>query len=352
MAAPPKGGWGKHPKRGGRETTTTNFGWCCFCPSLTGRCCLFPHPLGGAAFLHLFWWVVLLGLLLLWVMVLSPLRALGWCCLSRNQHHPKEWKEGRTTKRRVPLKGRRRDHHSTGLSSTSVNATNLNSFFKCYFFNEQHHPKGDREKITPTPRRRRKGAVPKRRGELLPPLLLLGGGAFSLSLRSPRSFGGVASLPLLWVVLPSSAFFGWRGHSPFRMKWKDIKMNSLHLSVWRWFAPPPPLLPLGWWLPYLFLLQWWFASAGWAFAPSLPCGGGSYSTPSGWAFAPSFPSAGGSPPPRFPVGSQPPSPLVGVRPPLPSSGRPALPSGGCWVWCCVAGRLGGECRGVRSVRFC
>ena len=84
-------------------------------------------------------------------------------------------------------------------------------------------------KSTATPRRRRKAAPPKKRGKFLLPLLLL---------------GGAASLRLLWVVLPSSAFFRWRGRSLYWMRWKDTKMNSLHLSVWRWFAPPPALLSL------------------------------------------------------------------------------------------------------------
>ena len=53
----------------------------------------------------------------------------------------------------------------------------------------QHHAKRDREKHPPT----------SLRGELLPPLLLSGGGAFSISLPSPSSFGGAASLRLLVV---------------------------------------------------------------------------------------------------------------------------------------------------------
>ena len=43
----------------------------------------------------------------------------------------------------------------------------------------------------------------------------LGGGAFPHSLRAPPSFGGAAFLTLLWVVLPSSASFGWRGRTLF-----------------------------------------------------------------------------------------------------------------------------------------
>ena len=59
----------------------------------------FPSLLWGC-FSPLLWWVVLLGLLLLWVVVLSLLRALGWCTPSENQHHPKEWEEGTTKRKR------------------------------------------------------------------------------------------------------------------------------------------------------------------------------------------------------------------------------------------------------------
>ena len=96
-----------------------------------------------------FCWVVLLGLLLLWVVVLSSLRPLG--CFFFNifwelappkggggrQHDLKKEEakqphpQGRKGKA-APLKGRRRDHHSTELNLTSVNLTNLNSFFWCF----------------------------------------------------------------------------------------------------------------------------------------------------------------------------------------------------------------------------
>ena len=57
---------------------------------------------------------------------------------------------------------------------------------------KQHQPKGDKGKAPP--RFGREG----RQAHATPP-----------------SFGGAASLRLHWVVLLSSAFFGWRGRSPF-----------------------------------------------------------------------------------------------------------------------------------------
>ena len=45
------------------------FGWCCCSPSPVWWCSLFPPPLGGAAFSHVFCWVVLLGLLSLLAVV-------------------------------------------------------------------------------------------------------------------------------------------------------------------------------------------------------------------------------------------------------------------------------------------
>ena len=75
--------------------------WCCCSPSPVWWCFLPSPPLGGAAFSHVFCWVVLLGLLLVLVVLLfflllfsgaafhplhwvgrrSPCLLLGWCCL-------------------------------------------------------------------------------------------------------------------------------------------------------------------------------------------------------------------------------------------------------------------------------
>ena len=95
---------------------SSSFWWCCFAP-------LFCF--GGAAFF-----------LLLRVVVLSSPAPFGsvFFFLVGNQPHPKEEGKGSTTKRRrrpsspphvqrrggkaAPMKGRRRDHHSTELNSS------------------------------------------------------------------------------------------------------------------------------------------------------------------------------------------------------------------------------------------
>ena len=211
--------------------------WCCF--PLLGGVAFLSLPLGGAALSMLLLWrggacttspfgVVLLGLLLLMVLLfpLSFLRVLpffpsSWLgCSSlllgaifpRNQRDPEE-EEGSTTKRRrpsrsirkgrqrkaTPLKGRRRDHHSTELNLTSVEPTNLNSAltFVIFFWESGATQQGRGGKAS-TQRERRKAPPPKRRGELLlpPPF-----GRWSLPYRSDPL--------LLLVVLPPSVSFGW-----------------------------------------------------------------------------------------------------------------------------------------------
>ena len=91
--------WPPHPKKdeestrkGEGESTTTNFA-ALSPPSLGGVFSLsfwvvlplFPS-FRWACFSHLFCWVVVLGLFLLWVVVVSPLRVLGWCYISENPY--------------------------------------------------------------------------------------------------------------------------------------------------------------------------------------------------------------------------------------------------------------------------
>ena len=74
---------------------SSSFGWCtgwiCFLPCLLLGGAAWPPPplggvLGGSAFSLVFCWVVLVGLLLLWVVywvdLLSPLSSVGWCCFA------------------------------------------------------------------------------------------------------------------------------------------------------------------------------------------------------------------------------------------------------------------------------
>ena len=79
----------------------------------------------------------------------------------------------------------------------------------------------------------------------------------------PSFFGGGASLRLLWVVLPSSAIFGWRGLFPFQNEMTGhqnefppshrttmVRSSSLPRSPWVVVA-----------LLHLLFFQWWFGSA-------------------------------------------------------------------------------------------
>ena len=154
-----------------------------------------------------------------WIVVLSPLRALGWCFffwepsspkrVRGRQHDQKEEEakephpQGRGGKA-APLKGIRRDHHSTELNLTSVNLA-------CLIFlggekkgtappnkkkeENQYHSKEGREKAPPPQREHHQ------KGEV----------NFSL----PSFFWAVLPTPnrrdplLLLVVLHPSASFGW-----------------------------------------------------------------------------------------------------------------------------------------------
>ena len=82
----------------------------------------------------------------------------------------------------------------------------------------KHHNQKEEKEGSTTKKERRTSPFPLSHPP--PFLLLLSGGAFSLSLRSPPPSGGAVSVRLLRVVLPSSAFFGWRGRSLFRNEMK------------------------------------------------------------------------------------------------------------------------------------
>ena len=144
-----------------------SLGWCCFSPPFQW-CCLpspssggvfpslllggaawSPRPLGrGALPLSSVGWCCLPSLLRL--VVLSSLRSLGWCFFlifrepapprggRRRQHDQKEeakqpHPQGKGGKA-APLKGRRRDHHSTELNLTSFDLTDLNFLNVSNFF--------------------------------------------------------------------------------------------------------------------------------------------------------------------------------------------------------------------------
>ena len=173
------------------------FGWCCFPSSLLLGGAAWPPPsLGQDTFTP-----ARSGLVLHFLEPVPPKRGGG------RQHDQKE-EEAKPPHPKAsrgkppPLKGRRRDHHSTELKSTSVDLTNLFVFSKCidFFLKEKkrHHPTGKRRKIAPTLRRRRMGASAKRKVN------------FSL----PSLFWTVVPFPhrcdpfLLLVVLPSTASFG------------------------------------------------------------------------------------------------------------------------------------------------
>ena len=196
MAAPPKGGRGKqhHPKGGGGEITTTNLGWCSFFSPFSmvlpffpssGWCCSGFSSFGSWCF-H----PARFGLVLLFR---DPAgRQLDQKKEEVKLLHPKKRQE-----KAAPLKGRRRDHHSTELNTTQLQPIKLISILPNFFGKKAETappPKGEQGKSTPTPRRTGMGAPPKRSGELLPPLLL-SGGASSLSLRFPS--GGASFLYLL-----------------------------------------------------------------------------------------------------------------------------------------------------------
>ena len=239
-------------------------------PPPFGRCCVFPSHWGGAAFLPLgdcvFSSSSLLGgaaslTLPSWEVVLSPTAPFGLMLLlfwepahpkhgGGRQHDQKkeEAKQPHPEGEVAPPK-ERRDHHSTKL--TSVNLTKLNFNFPFFTFNKTCFrvnfitaaaPKGGSGKAAPPqreeggekaqlPKRRREGSSTTNKREEEKQHHPTGRREKHLQPKEKESstipfsffwavvpfssfFWWCGSLLLvLWMVLPSSACFGWRDNS-------------------------------------------------------------------------------------------------------------------------------------------
>ena len=151
------------------------FGWCCPPTLPLDGSCLPYFSLGGGVFFPA---------------PFGPVLFLFW-----NQHHPKKGEEGNTTQRRrrtsSPTRkgGEGKQHNPNGGGWTTRGGGR-----------EAAPPKGG---LPLRPKRRRKAAPPNKERGTSPSL--------------PSFRRDAASRRLLWVVLPSSAFFKWRGRSLLRM---------------------------------------------------------------------------------------------------------------------------------------